>query len=118
MKNVSKQEAVNLLFALYNIKSPRIFTVIFEYRDSPSNRKLKRVGQTRTLTGAFHIEAYNVGKAPAYDPNEKKLFWVVDMGVINKHKHLPQEKRPNPHRSIPWEGIRTIKMEKEVFVVV
>ncbi len=114
MNKPFKQHLISVLLELQRANSPVFFTVLFKYRDNPQNRKLGRVGQTRSMNGSFNVKAYLSGGPPAYDPTEKQLFWVADMALINANRHLPREERPNPYRSIPWEGIEEIHLDKQI----
>lgn len=112
---LSRQSIVNKLMKLKDSNSTRIFTVAHRYRDNAQNRKLGRVGKVRTTNCAFNVGAYEVGGLPAYDPKEKRLFWVCDMGIINANKDKPREERPNPYRSIGWDEIVNVRMDGQFF---
>ncbi len=112
-----KQHLINTLLELQRTSSPVFFTVLFRYRDNPKNRKLGRVGQTRTLNGSFNVEKYKVGGPPAYNPTEKQLFWIADIQEIKSYNRLPEAlktKPCNPYRSIPWEGIEEVHLDGQI----
>ncbi len=99
MKITNLQQCLEILSRLSQIQSSQTIKVVFEYKDNPKNRNLGRVGKTRTMICSFDTHQYSKGGLPAYNPKEKRLFWVVD------HELLDTD---SPIRSLPWDTIKEV----------
>ena len=107
---VTLQHVLEILFKLKDSGKPEFFHVKQKYKDNALNRRLGRVGKLRDMTCSFCCYSYNVGGLPAYDPTEKRLFWVYDMDILRNGGTKPQ-------RSIPWDELVELHTKKEVYII-
>lgn len=115
---LDRASAVQMLMNLKQSNSTQVFTVLFKYTDNAENRKKGRVGEIRSLNGAFHVKKYLAGGPPAYDPYEKGMFVVCDMQVVRMNRKTPDGQKPRPYRSFHWADMVGLKTGGEIFEIV
>lgn len=114
---VPREEIISILQDMEDSGIPQFFSIVVRYRDNKENRRKNRVGKLREFNCAMNVTGYESGGDYKYFPRDKDLFWVCDMGIVNANREKPKNERPNPYRSIAYEGIVRVKTGGEVYEV-
>lgn len=121
---VSLAKALELIQEQYD--SHRMFQVTFTRR-KPKKMPDGTTSTIRNMVCQLDVECFKRGGPPAYNPEDKGLFWVCDMQVAKQIRSYEKSGKPipphlkrdlsSPYRSVGKPELISLKIKGVSYVV-
>lgn len=122
VKEVSLKDAQQILLNLHKDKDYRFFTVGFVKRQDQTFRKMTcRYGVTKHLKDgekSFKDNDYNL--STVYDPTAEPRYTNTELALLlhgSAEEQMKVRKQPGGYRSIPLEGLISMKIAGQEYVI-